>query len=110
MAAVNAAVAINSRQDLKEYLLSKLQLEGGNMDRAHVFKQQAEGEYGAVEQNGDYGTIEQDGDYDDAAKVMADQLFSRLSDTPKKARVQLWGLALSSLASFLGGLLRKRKG
>ena len=57
MAAVNAAVAINSAPDLKEYLIDKL------MDQAPVFKQQAGADYGTVEQDGDYGTIEQDGDY-----------------------------------------------
>ena len=79
------------------------------MDRTHVFKQQAEGEYGAVEQNGDYGTIEQDGDYDDAAKVMADQLFSRLSDTPQKARVQLFGFLANALGSLIGNLFKKKR-
>ena len=110
MAAVNAAVAINSEQDLKEYLIRKLR--NRNIDRAsRVFKQQAGGDYGTIEQDGNYGTIEQDDDYgtieqdddyfdaEDVAKVMAEQL----SGMPQKAKAQFIHKLFGWHNKFIGG-------
>ena len=105
------------------------------MDQPPVFKQQAGGDYGTVEQNGiygtieqdgdygtieqdgdygtieqdgDYGTIEQDGDYIDTevAKVMADFIVDQLSGKSQKARVQ-W---LAPWIHRLGGLMSRFAG
>ena len=115
MAAVNAAVAINSEQDLKEYLIHKLR--NRNMDRAsRVFKQQAGSDYGTIEQDDDYGTIEQDGDYgtieqdgdygtieqdDDYGTIEQDDDYFDAEDVAKVMAKQLSGMPQKAKAQFI---------
>lgn len=108
IATVNAKAVDLTSQDLEDFLRRKLE---ANMDR--VFEQ-AEDDYGTIEQDGgDYDAEEQDSDYlnaENVARVMADRIVDKFTGTSQKtqAKSQLLGLGASLLGSLFSSFLSRR--